>query len=69
MALYDRSKAALEFTPGVYVTDDETLWRILDLEERRRGLLPLEDVRFPEAPPTWRSVDWLQARKAHVIRP
>lgn len=69
MALYDLSKAEQEFTPGVYVTDDTTLWRILDLVERRKGLLPLEDCRFPSAAPTWRSVAWLTAHKARVIRP
>lgn len=69
MALYDRHKAEQDFTPGVYVTDDVVLWRILDLTERRPGLLPLEDCRFPQADPMWRSVEWLTKRKARVIRP
>lgn len=68
MTLYDRQKTEEDFTPGVYVTDRHTLWRILDLEEKRRGLLPLEDCRFPAAPPTWRSVDWLRAHGAKVVR-
>jgi hypothetical protein len=67
--LYDLHKAGRDFTPGVYVTDRKTLWRILDLAERRQGLLPLEDCRFPEAPPVWRSVQWLTEHKAKVIRP
>lgn len=67
--LYDLQRAEREFTPGVYVTDRTTLWRILDLAEKRTGLLPLEDVRFPDAPPTWRSVKWLAEHKAKVIRP
>lgn len=68
MALFDKNKVEEEFRIGVYVTDGVTLWRILNIEEKRAGLLPLEDVRFPTAPPVWRSVDWLRAHQARVLR-
>lgn len=68
--LFDLAKAQHEFTAGVYLTDGETLWRILDLpEQARKGFLPLEDCRFPNAPPLWREVRWLTDRKARVVRP
>jgi hypothetical protein len=69
VALFDIAKAEAQFTPGVYLTDERTLWRILDLpEQARKGELPLEDCRFPEAPPVWRQVRWLTERKARVIK-
>lgn len=68
--LYDIAKAEQQFTPGVYLTDGKTLWRILDMpEEARKGYLPLEDCRFPAAAPLWRSVRWLTNHKAKVVRP
>lgn len=70
MALYDTAKAEQEFTAGVYLTDGTTLWRILDLpDQARKGLLPLEDCRFPHAPVIWRQVSWLTDHKARVVRP
>lgn len=65
--LYDRQKAEYVFTPGVYCTDQVTLWRILDLAERRKGMLPLEDCRFPDFEPVWRSVDWLMKHEVKVV--
>lgn len=70
MVLFDRSKAEATFTPGVYLTDNETLWRVLDLpEERRKGEIPLEDCRFSEAPAIWRPIDWLTERNVRVVKP
>lgn len=68
MALYDIDKAAQNFAAGVYITDGSTLWRILDLEEKRKGMVPLEDCRFPDCEPTWRKVEWLMAHKAKVVQ-
>lgn len=70
MALYDTAKAHSQFTPGVYVTNGESLWRILDLpEEQRKGELPLEDCYFPGEPPIWREIKWLTEHKCRVVRP
>jgi hypothetical protein len=70
VALYDRSKAERSYAPGVYLTDNVTLWRVLDIpEEQRKGLVPLEDCRFPDAPPVWRGLGWLSQHDAKVVRP